>query len=337
MNYYIGLYSPNKAKRDIDEIMESIGFKDIAFQMNENNKVARFLRKLLCVIKVLFILNKEDLLVIQYPFKKYYVILCKIAKFKGSKTITLIHDLGTFRRQKLTAEKEIKKLNHTDFIIVHNENMKIWLKEHGCKIHMGNLNIFDYLSSSKPSNTYIPKESFINIVYAGGLHKRKNAFIYNLYQVLAPCNLELYGPGELEDVYKTWNNINYHGLVDSDFFINNIRGDWGLVWDGDTIDGCGGIWGSYLKLNNPHKTSFYLRSGLPVIVWKQSAMTSFVLKNNIGIAVNSLSELSDLLPRITNNEYMQKKENVMQIAEKLNNGYYFRLALDYAITQINKT
>ena len=82
MNYYIGLYSPNKAKRDIDDIMQSMGFEDIAVRMEEKDKASRFFRKLFCVVKVLFVLQKGDLLLIQYPFTKYYSILCSIARLK---------------------------------------------------------------------------------------------------------------------------------------------------------------------------------------------------------------------------------------------------------------
>lgn len=327
MNYYIGLYSPNKAKRDIDEIMQSMNFKDIAIQMEEKNKAARFFRKLLCVAKTWFVLKKGDLLLIQYPFKKYYSVLCKIARSKGCKTITLIHDLGTFRRQKLTAEMEIERLSHTDYIIVHNEKMKGWLEEHGCAVPMGNLEIFDYLSAAEPCREDEERGGFDRIVYAGGIHRRKNAFIYKTNDAIAPCHLDLYGPGELkEEDCRQWQNVSYHGLIASDEFIRVVKANWGLVWDGDSVDGCSGIWGSYLRYNNPHKTSFYLRAGMPVIVWKESAMAPFITDNKLGIAVGSLNELPERLKTIDADEYAIYKDAAMAIKEKLNSGFYFKKA-----------
>ena len=58
---------------------------------------------------------------------------------KGAKTVSLIHDLGSFRRKKLTVEKEISRLSHSDYIIASNENMKKWLKEHGMQKPVGAL------------------------------------------------------------------------------------------------------------------------------------------------------------------------------------------------------
>lgn len=51
-------------------------------------------------------------------------------------------------------------------------------------------------------------------------------------------------------------------------FIAQIEANFGLVR--------GGYCREYLKVNNPHKTSFYLKSELPVIVWSQHG--TFVLK-----------------------------------------------------------
>lgn len=41
---------------------------------------------------------------------------------------------------------------------------------------------------------------------------------------------------------------------------------FGLVWDGNSMDTCTGNYGSYLRINDPHKVSLYLSSGLPIIV-----------------------------------------------------------------------
>lgn len=326
---FIGLYSPNKAKRDIDDILRSIGASDAAVGIREYGKASRFIRKLLCVIKLLVILKKDDVLLIQYPFKKYFSTLCRISRFKGAKTITIIHDLGTFRRRKLTEKQEIRRLNHTDYIIAHNEKMKEWLTEKGISRPVGTLKIFDYLSSAN-HNDSIPyaKKEFTDIAFAGGIHIRKNAFIYATDDVISPCTLNLYGPGEIDkEKEKQWKHIRYNGLIDSDVFISSITDQWGLVWDGDSIDGCSGIWGEYLRLNNPHKTSFYLRAGLPVIVWKESAMAPFVADNRIGITISSLSELPQILASIDVDTYMEYKKNVNMLKEKLQDGYFFKTAL----------
>lgn len=333
MNCYIGMDSPNTAKRHVDELMRRMGFTDLAVKVGRG-KVATFFRKLFSMVNLLRRLHNGDVLVIQYPFKKFYVIQCRIAHLKGAKTITLIHDLGTFRRRKLTAEQEIKRLSHTDVIIVHNQSMNDWLTDHGCKVPRVNLDIFDYLSDSEPQVGQYNQVSEPTIVFAGGISQRKTAFIYQLDNVMDGCRFHLYGSGLREGADRTWKNMEYHGTIDSDEFIKSVNADWGLVWDGDTIEGCSGVWGSYLRVNNPHKASFYLRAGMPVVVWKKSAMAPFIVSNGLGIAVESLKELPDRLKQITAQEYAQYKEAAMQMKDSLNEGYYFKKAFATASSML---
>ena len=120
----------NKAKTDIEETLSKLGYKNAGLpQTTYSNKIAGFLITLAGVLKVLFTVSANDVVVVQYPFKKYYSFVCNIIHLKRGKVITIIHDLGTFRRKKLTAEQEIKRLNHSDVLIVHNDKMEIWLKE----------------------------------------------------------------------------------------------------------------------------------------------------------------------------------------------------------------
>lgn len=317
--------------------MADMGFRNLAVLENKDGKVARFFAKLFAVGKLPFVLHKGDLLLIQYPFKKYYSLLCRIARMKGAKTITLIHDLGTFRRHKLTAEQEIDRLSRTDYIISHNQSMTDWLLEHGCKVKIGNLEIFDYIS---PSEGKFPSCGGVRgglnpvIIYAGGLGKRKNAYLYDMDNILDNLSMKVYGKGLDEKEAEKWAKVKYEGFMPSDQFIASIEGDWGLVWDGDSVDGCTGNWGEYLRINNPHKTSFYLRAGLPVILWKEAAMAPFIEKEKIGIRVSSLRELPEKIASITPEEYTVLKQNAELMAKKLNEGYHFKQALEKAFTEL---
>ena len=325
MNCYISIDSPNTAKSHIDELMKQMHFRDLAAG-TWKGKVGTYFRKLFSMFNLLFKLHKGDILLIQYPFKKFYVIQCRIAHWKGAKTITLIHDLGTFRRRKLKAQQEIKRLSHTDVIIVHNPSMNQWLKEHGCKAPLVNLDIFDYLSPDQP--TPHQPNAIPTITFAGGISRRKCAFLYQIDKALNDgtnrCHFDLYGSGLIPETENGWHNSTYHGRIPSDEFIRTTTADWGLVWDGDTIEGCSGIWGSYLRINNPHKASFYLRAGLPVIVWEESAMAPFILSNHLGIAVHSLHELPKKLNSISPEEYAQYQQAALAMKDKLNSGFYFK-------------
>ena len=100
-----------------------------------------------------------------------------------------------------------------------------------------------------------------------------------------------------------------------------------MVWDGDSLEECHGDFGSYLKYNTPHKASFYLRAGLPIIVWKESAVAPIIKKYGCGIAVGSLRELNEILPHLSEDKYSNMRQNAIKMAERLNQGYFLRKAL----------
>ena len=142
---YKGLGSAgNKAKTDIEKIMDSMGLGNAGLrQTTYNNKLAHFFLTLAGVIKSPFSLKRGDTLLLQYPLKKYFTLVCRMAHMRGARVVVIIHDLGSFRRKALTPEKEICRLNHADYIIAHNDSMKQWLESHGCRAMVGTLGIFD--------------------------------------------------------------------------------------------------------------------------------------------------------------------------------------------------
>jgi hypothetical protein len=101
-----------------------------------------------------------------------------------------------------------------------------------------------------------------------------------------------------------------------------------LIWDGDNVESCTGNYGNYLKYNIPHKSSLYLALGLPVITWKKSFISTFILEENIGCSVSSLHEITPEL--IKNLIYLQEKDNFSLLQEKVKNGFFIKSALKKA-------
>lgn len=327
---YIQLQSNNKAKNDIDAIMQAAGYRNIGSPEKSTGKIAKFFVKLGVVLRVPFRLRKNEVLLIQYPFKKYYSFICRMAHWRNCKVVTLIHDLGSFRRQKLTVPQEIRRLSNSDYIIVHNPSMRQWLEEKGCKIPMGCLGIFDYLSATEASNGDLSVQPPFRVIYAGGLGPRKNAFLYELDPYISSYELNVYGKGLDEKVARNWKHIIYKGFMPSDELIATNRGHFGLVWDGDSISACSGNWGEYLQYNNPHKTSFYIRCHLPVIIWGKAALAPFIKENGIGICVDNLKELEDRLNALRPEEYAKMKKNIIAVSRQLAEGHYFTEAMKKA-------
>jgi glycosyltransferase involved in cell wall biosynthesis len=121
------------------------------------------------------------------------------------------------------------------------------------------------------------------------------------------------------------------GFVQSDELIATAKGDFGLVWDGDSTTTCSGDFGEYLQYNNPHKTSLYLRCGLPVIIWDKAGLADFIRDNKVGLCIDSLEHLEEALSNVTAQEYADMKSNALQVRNRLQEGYHTRQALERAI------
>ena len=105
---------------------------------------------------------------------------------------------------------------------------------------------------------------------------------------------------------------------------------FGLVWDGDSLDGCRGQSGQYLRYNNPHKLSLYLSSGLPVVIWTGAAEAGFVREHGVGLCVDSLNDLEEIFRNMTKEEYDALCDNVQRLSGKLRKGEYAEAAIKAA-------
>lgn len=320
MNYFIEIINQNKAKNDIDAINKRLGYTNLTPMHKSINPVSRFFVKLTGVLRILTKVRRGDTLFLQYPMKKFFYIACTFAHWKKAKVVAVIHDLGVFRRHKLTPEQENKRLSKTDFLIAHNETMKQHLIDQGFKNTIVSLEIFDYLSEVEPKAYTTPHKPW-SVVYAGGLHKWRTPFLYKLQPHMKQWQMELYGPGFEEDENKN-EKLHYHGNLKPEELMRQVEADFGLVWDGSSLDECDGDWGTYLKINNPHKTSFYIRAGIPVIVWTQAAMKPFILENGLGFAVDSLRQIDEVLAHLTTEDYLKMREAAARYAVLLEQGHF---------------
>lgn len=323
-NYYNLTSAGNKAKTDNEDTLVEMGAINLGLPRTiRNSKILAFFLDLIGIIRACILLQKDDVLFLQYPVKKYFSFLCHVAHLKGAKTVSLIHDLGSFRRKKLTIQKEINRLSNSDYIIASNEKMKGWLEEYGLQKPVGALGLFDYRSESKCPEEVTEREQ-VKVVYAGALSMKKNSFLIELSKTLSHWQLLICG--NKEGLQGLQNNplITYQGFVPSEEFIKHIDADFGLVWDGDSLDGCSGEYGQYLKWNSPHKVSFYLRAGLPLIIWKEAAVAPIIEEAGAGITISSLKELDGKLANLTPEQKKEMKKQAVNLAQKLNKGGFLQ-------------
>ncbi len=273
-----------KGKSDVYDIALEMGFAPSYRPMKM--KYIRVLQQILTMRKI----KQADVLLVQYPaiMGVLQKMIYKIVR-KDTVLIALVHDLNSIRMPyAIDKETEIRRLNRFEYLIVHNRSMEAYLRELGYSGKLICLDIFDYLHDEETAPV---NEPFSNtVIVAGNLTKVQ--YTLELGKV-GGCKFNLFGIKEDMD-FSQIENVEYKGVLTSAEIVYKITGDYGLVWDGESIDGCTGYYGEYLRYNNPHKLSLYMACGKPVIVWKQSAVAEFVGREQVGICVDSLEELNDI-------------------------------------------
>ena len=325
MKYYLKEFyakekhAGSKARLDAEKIMLEEGYHPF-FQNNDSNPV---------------ILTENDVLVLQFPLLWHSLktlILTKLLRKRQFKAYLLIHDIESLRNRSIKSFQDFKYailhflqnktvLERVDGIIAHNDKMKAVLIQMGIpEEKIISLEIFDYLIPNYESKKTYDKSM---ILLAGNFDIQKAKYARQL-----PDNPEfsIYGINfEAENLPQ---NVHYNGAFSPEELPYYLEGGFGLVWDGDSPHTCSGMFGEYLKMNNPHKASLYLASGFPIIMWRQSALADFVRKNSCGILVDSLFEIADILDSISKEVYEELINNSKKIGDNIRNGHYLKTALD---------
>lgn len=350
-----------KAPADVSEICRSMGMESFPFPTQKyaipHGKKEEVLGKVWLLKtcserwkKLERLVEDGDVVLVQHPLYGTRAALHYIPEIKEKKKcrfVVLIHDLeslrsgisGLYAKSEKTAElSDNELLRHFDMIICHNEHMKAWLTGRGFDPErIVCLEIFDYLTQQKmitPRRHENP-----TLVVAGNLHPGKSGYLYDFFREQEKTGREtktemnLYGVNF--DRSRADRRMHYMGSFPADILPGKLDGDFGLVWDGPSAETCTGNTGEYLRYNNPHKTSLYLASGLPVLVWKQAAVADFVLAHHAGIAVESLYEADEAIRRITDEEYAALCAGARETGKKLRSGFYFRTAFQTCMDRMH--
>ena len=326
--YLLNEYNASsKARKDISHFILQNGFRSI-FKFDKTkvhrHKMAKLLLTLILCAKI-FMLKKDDVLFVQTSLTVLRTIL-RIKAFRGFKIIYLVHDLyslkyNTAESRRIHAEEineDVSTFSRCDFVIVHNERMEQGLKAYGCKSQLIPLGIFDYACSLPERVRIWNNGEKAGVVFAGYLGKAD--FLRELDRTSHESfSMIIYGLPKM----SVRNSI-YKGSVDADVLPGVIEGHFGLIWE-DGYHAC--PTDNYMCINNPHKLSMYIVSGLPVVVWSKSAAALFVEANNIGIMVDSLDELDERIKSISPESYSVMVNNCLTIRRKLIRGGYLREAL----------
>lgn len=338
----------SKAPNDIYKLCEDMGWKaeNMIVPSLRKNKFKQFINTFIMCGKQWKKIEKIKAVNILYQHPMYWGTVgefiasktIKKMKKKGTATIVLINDIDYLRtnlekisyiKRKILYNSELSILKSASAIICHNAKMKQYLIEQGIKGQkIVELELFDYLCEKKREN-----KAETDIAVAGNLNPQKCGYIYKLAEQNIHTSISLYGVGI--DQNKQKENMLYMGSYTPEKLPQNLNAKFGLIWDGSEVISCGGIFGKYLRYNNPHKLSLYMAAGIPVITWKEAAIADFVKENAVGIVVDDLCNIESIIEKITDEQYRLMKKNAEIIGQKVRDGDYFITALQKAILLCN--
>ena len=328
----------NRARNDVEEIVKREGYQPLLLTVEDwyqMGTVKAQQHKAKALAQAFSQLKSGDQLLIQFPMLHHSFFTTRLVRKiqrRGVQVYFIIHDLEALRYANLDTVplkhkirvhlQESSLLKVADGVIAHNPIMKSVLVEKGIPEHkLVSLEIFDYLIPNYQEKDGLSKGQ--PIIVAGNLAQEKAGY---LYQLPARPAYNLYGVGF--DESRALANETYFGSFLPDELPAALEGGFGLVWDGDSAETCSGVFGEYLRYNNSHKASLYLAAGFPLVVWKQSALSHFVLENGCGIAVESLHDLSQAIEQLDDKDYQDLVEKTKYIGKKIRDGFFLTNALN---------
>ena len=329
----------NKARNDVESIVKEEGYHPLVLSVDnwyQMSTLAAQRHKAKAFGQALDQLKQGDELLIQFPMLHHSFFIThhvRKAQKKGVKVHFIIHDLEALRyvnvenfplKHKIRDQvQESGLLGAADGIIAHNPVMKSVLVDKGiAEDKIVSLGIFDYLIPNFQEKTGLTKNQ--QIIVAGNLAQEKAGYLYALP---AEPAYNLYGVGF--DESRALENETYFGSFLPDELPAALEGGFGLVWDGDSAETCSGVFGEYLRYNNSHKASLYLASGFPLVVWKQSALSHFVLEKGCGIVVESLHDLKETINNLSDADYQTLVDNAKRVGQEIRDGHYLKTALKH--------
>jgi glycosyltransferase involved in cell wall biosynthesis len=309
------VYHGGVGNKDIQKVLIKNQFQPILQPCHFDFSIKAKIFRVASVIKTIRSLPVNAIVVFQWPL---YAILNKvfvrlILKFrKDVKLICILTDVNGLKDgNENTLSSELRFFKKIKFFVVHNDSMKIWLRQFNATAKISTLYFFDFLVD--PPNRQCHKSD--SIAFAGLLDKSK--FIEDLHR-LDDLEFHLYGPTSI--TVKTANDVHYHGVLSNEQLLRNLSGSFGLVWDGDSIEGLGGVFGKYNEYISPHKLSLYTVAGVPSIAHDLSGAASIIHKYGIGFTVSSLFEVKEKISQLTEDDYQKMRKNCAELANHITSG-----------------
>lgn len=314
-----------KAMSDADTIFENAGLTKViptCVAYPDWDKKHRLYRYL-CLHKFVKACNKLDneYIFIQYPTNLGNVRLFPRAIKKLSsknRLIFLVNNLNGIKYESKKLDKIDKYVLRKGYkVISHNKYMSEYLNNE-YRIPSNRLMDLDFLYYLTDSINIETRKKDKRVVYAGNLDD-SDTFINRYKEDKIDAILSIYGESEKKELLNS-SNIKYCGKFPNDIVNLKLKGSFGLVWGGTSIDSFKGNLGTYAKINSPHKASLYIIARLPIITSYDSAIAELVERYKIGFLVKSIREIPNKIENLTEKQYEEMVSNIALIADRISTG-----------------
>ncbi|HEU4471422.1 MAG TPA: hypothetical protein VFR58_10075 [Flavisolibacter sp.] len=307
---------------DIEQVLAGEGYQPLFFPHFDSFTPRAKAARVFFLLRCLFSIPPDSVIIFQMPlYARLHLIFIRLClRLRRSiRLVCILSDINGLKDNDAgKLKKEVKMFAGLKEFVVHNDTMKSWLLGINPGARTGSIDFFDFLVQPLVSQRKLGP----SIAFAGALDKSR--FVWDLKKI-QEVDFHLYG--ETAEPPVEGANLRYYGVFSPDEMPVRLTGSFGLVWDGDSIAGLQGIFGTYAKYISPHKLSLYAIASLPVICHKASAAAQVVKKYGIGIAVNALDELPQLIRDMKQEDYDRMRFNCMQVARGVSQGRRLKKAL----------
>jgi len=309
------VYRDNKSRRDIADILRSMGFGVIAAYGDPSVRPGAY-RKMRSHFERL---REGDSLFVQTPLMTSPAILRKLFRSlakRGVRIYMVIHDLEA------ALEDNAALIVECDGVFVNNERTALEIIKRKLDVQkMVPMELLDYLIPDSVSGSCGEYSRKGPVVFAGKLSRAEAGFLYRL-----PDNysFRVYGTGFESGA---GGNVEFGGEYTPEDLPFMLTGSFGLIWDGPSPMTCLGIAGQRMKTSNPEQFSLFLASGMPVIVWSESAIADFVVQRGCGFTVSSLAEIGYRINAMSEKTYHKMRKSAEDAGIPMRDGCYTRRAI----------
>lgn len=304
---------------DVEQVFLANGLEPIRFPFHYNFSIGAKLGRLVYLFKFFFALPRGAVVFFQHPmYAGMNKLLVRLLQYRKSITIVcFIADINGLKHgNEAILKKEIQQFRQYRYFILHNNAMEQWLRQQVPEHQAVLIEFFDFLTT--PSD--VKREPALSIAFAGNLEK--SPFLEKMDAVAGRCpgvSFNLYGP-HVTQAMQACPNVFYKGIVEPYSLPRVLEGAFGLIWDGEGVEGPEGSMGHYMQYITHHKTSLYILSRMPLIVYEQAGSAELIKRYGIGFTIRNLFELEEKLQALSAAEYRQMCDNTVVLAKKISTG-----------------